>query len=141
MKKVILDFNVPESKDKVIEYINEKLELPEYYTKSMDALYDYLTELSEPTAVGFFMPTPEYEEIDLDYFMYIEEVRQTFIDAEKDGDNLAVIFGDLPDNYDIDDDFDDLYSDDEWDDSADYEDEDDYSDDDYNDIDLFGAFK
>ena len=136
MKKVILDFNVPESKDKVIEYINEKLELPEYYTKSMDALYDYLTELSEPTAIGFFMPTPEYEEIDLDYFMYIEEIRQTFIDAEKDGDNLAVIFGDLPDNYDLDDDFDDFYLNDK-----DWEDEEDNEDDDYNDIDLFGAFK
>lgn len=136
MKKVILDFNVPESKDKVIEYINEKLELPEYYTKSMDALYDYLTELSEPTAIGFFMPTPEYEEINLDYFMYIEEIRQTFIDAEKDGDNLAVIFGDLLDNYDLDDDFDDFYLNDK-----DWEDEEDNDDDDYNDIDLFGAFR
>ena len=82
------------------------------------------------------MPTPEYEEIDLDYFMYIEEIRQTFIDAEKDGDNLAVIFGDLPDNYDLDDDFDDFYLNDK-----DWEDEEDNEDDDYNDIDLFGAFR
>lgn len=110
MRKVILDFDIPEDRKEAHEYIAEKLDFPEYYGKNLDALYDCLTDISEPTAVGIFDPSSDFSDIDIDYMMYIEKVKQTFKDAERDNPELCVIFGDIMENeaYDDpeDDDFD-----------------------------------
>lgn len=79
-------------KELVQEYIAQKMEFPDYYGKNLDALYDCLTDISEPTAVGFFLPTVAFDELSIDLMMYLDKVRGVFQDAERDNpEYLAVI--------------------------------------------------
>lgn len=98
MKKVILDFGIPGSKREVHEYIAEEMHFPEYYGHNLDALYDMLTSITEPTAIGLFKPAPALEDIDIDLMIYIDRVCEVFEDAESSNPDLAVIFGDITDN-------------------------------------------
>lgn len=75
----------------VFEYLAEKLGLPES-CRNLDALYDCLTGISEPTAVGFFLPTVEFDDLSIDLMMYLDRVRKVFLEAEADNpEGLAVI--------------------------------------------------
>lgn len=124
MKKVILDFydvllelpvvgeygpgndfpvqlaDTPENKstdykEMIHSYIADSLGFPEYYGKNLDALYDCLTDIDEPTAIGFFIPVPEDDDLCIDFMMYLDRVKKIFLDAERDNsDNLAVICAD-----------------------------------------------
>ena len=101
MKKVLLDFSIPETKKGVHEYIAEEMGFPEYYGKNLDALYDELTSITEPTAIGFFMPVPELDDIDFDLMLYLDKVKEIFKDAELVNPQIAVIFGDITDNMEF----------------------------------------
>lgn len=39
------------NRDDAHEYLKKQLQLPEYYGKNLDALYDVLTEIAEPTTI------------------------------------------------------------------------------------------
>ena len=43
------------SREEVHSYLKEKFAFPEYYGKNLDALYDCLTDIGRPTAVGIFI--------------------------------------------------------------------------------------
>jgi len=76
----------------VHEYLARKLNFPASYGMNLDALYDCLTDISEPTAIGFFIPTVEFDELSIDLMMYLDQVRKVFLEAETDNsDFLAVI--------------------------------------------------
>lgn len=76
----------------VQEYIARQMDFPEYYGKNLDALYDCLTDIAEPTAVGFFIPTPTFDDLSIELMIYLDKVRGVFQDAERDNpDHLAVI--------------------------------------------------
>ena len=111
MKKILLDLSVPETREKTQEYIAEKMQFPEYYGKNLDALYDMLTSIGEPTAVGIFLPVTDMIDLDIDLMIYFDRIGEVFRDAETDNPNLAVIFGDLADNPGYEDRFDELYED------------------------------
>lgn len=49
MRKIILDTEQMRSQPQLHQYLREALQLPAYYGANLDALYDCLTELSEPT--------------------------------------------------------------------------------------------
>ena len=51
MKIVILDAKKMLEKEKMHEYFAKKFELPEYYGKNLDALFDCLCEINEPTLI------------------------------------------------------------------------------------------
>ncbi|WP_459898950.1 barstar family protein [Campylobacter concisus] len=51
MKSVILDAKKMAEKEKMHEYFAKKFDLPEYYGKNLDALYDCLCEINEPTLI------------------------------------------------------------------------------------------
>ena len=51
MKRVILDCEKLLSRKQAHLYLAEMLDLPDYYGKNLDALYDCLTELGECTIV------------------------------------------------------------------------------------------
>ncbi|WP_103604386.1 barstar family protein [Campylobacter concisus] len=51
MKSVILDAKKMAEKEKMHEYFAKKFELPEYYGRNLDALFDCLCEISEPTFI------------------------------------------------------------------------------------------
>ncbi len=51
MKIVILDAKKMLEKEKMHEYFTKKFGLPEYYGKNLDALFDCLCEINEPTLI------------------------------------------------------------------------------------------
>ena len=51
MKSVILDAKKMFKKEKMHEYFAKKFDLPEYYGKNLDALFDCLCEINEPTLI------------------------------------------------------------------------------------------
>ncbi len=121
MKKITLNFGGPASaaaftRREIHEYIAEKMAFPEYYGHNLDALYDCLTDIAEPTAVGIAIPViPEnlqetapqmalpadgdgdpprrvlrQGQEHFDAMKYFRKVRKAFADAEADNPNLAV---------------------------------------------------
>lgn len=90
MRKVELNFNIPHTKSQLHEYLKDKLDLPDYYGENLDALYDCLTEISEPTAIGMYSAYTDYDEEDHDMALYFEKVKKVFLDAEEDNKALAV---------------------------------------------------
>ena len=115
MRKVILDLNVidPKSfdysnpdadpKKELHRYIAEQLGFDAERCVNTDRLYDELISVDEPTAIGLFMPNGELEELDIDYMMYLDTIKDTFNEAEADNPELAVIHGDINDNGGVDD--------------------------------------
>ena len=51
MKSVILDAKKMAEKEKMHEYFANKFDLPEYYGKNLDALFDSLCEINEQTLI------------------------------------------------------------------------------------------
>ena len=51
MKSVSLDAKKMLEKEKMHEYFVKKFDLPEYYGKNLDALFDCLCEINEPTLI------------------------------------------------------------------------------------------
>ena len=51
MKSVILDAKKMLEKEQMHEYLAKKFDLPEYYGKNIDALFDCLCEINEPTLI------------------------------------------------------------------------------------------
>ena len=49
MRKIILDIEKMRSLPMLHKYLHTALALPEYYGANLDALYDCLTEIAEPT--------------------------------------------------------------------------------------------
>jgi len=79
-------------KELVHDYIAEKLDMPVGSVKTLDGIYDALTEIMDPTAIGFFIPTVDFDDLSIDLMMYLDQVRNVFLEAEADnGEYLAVI--------------------------------------------------
>ncbi len=101
MRKVILDFRGLYSRDALHEYIGQQMRFPYYYGRNLDALYDCLTDITQPTAIGCYFPEDGDYQLEEDreearrnrMEAYLEKLRQTFLDAEEDNQNLAVFFG------------------------------------------------
>ena len=51
MKSVSLDAKKMVEKENMHEYFAKKFDLPEYYGKNLDALFDCLCEINEPTLI------------------------------------------------------------------------------------------
>ena len=58
MKYLIIDLSKFRDIKKLHEYIAKGLDFPDYYGKNLDALYDCLTDIDEPTAL-VVMNVPE----------------------------------------------------------------------------------
>ena len=100
MKKIILDFNRTASVQEVLGYLADQFGFTENWGWNLDALYDEMTSMPGPVAIGFFMPTPELDDVDIDLIIYLGRVREVLLDAEKANPGIAVIMGDLTDNFD-----------------------------------------
>ena len=86
MRKIILDIEKMRSLPMLHKYLHTALALPEYYGASLDALYDCLTEIAEPTALG--VPTKVAQE---DYLgWYGEQFLQMLQDAAAANEALKI---------------------------------------------------
>lgn len=81
MKKIILDGTQLSNRETAHDYLQTALELPEYYGKNLDALYDCLTELQD---VYIEIQQPKEET------MYFKKVLRVFKGAEMESDSLTV---------------------------------------------------
>ena len=95
MKKIILDFKPIRTKEDVHKYLSMKFDLPDYYGENLDALYDCLTEIGEPTCVGFFEPDPCDG---LPISAYLKRLKCVLKDVEEENPHFAVIFEDIEEN-------------------------------------------
>lgn len=104
MRKVILNFTGLYSREAVHEYIAQQMGFPHYYGRNLDALFDCLTDIAEPTAVGCYFPDgdelrteqmeEELQEVRWNRMKeYLEKLQETFLDAEEENRNLAVFIG------------------------------------------------
>ena len=81
MKKIILDGEQLCERETAHTYLQTALEVPEYYGKNLDALYDCLTELQD---VYIEIQQPKEET------MYFKKVLRVFRGAEMESDSLTV---------------------------------------------------
>lgn len=80
MKKITLNFENISNKEEMHKYLAEKFEFPDYYGKNLDALFECLTDIAEPTAVNIINAINDYD----------EQIINVITSAEEENDNLAV---------------------------------------------------
>lgn len=66
------------------EYLKRKLRFPDYYGKNLDALWDMLSTLSEPTDIKFFNKDILTKELGT----YGEDLIQVFFEAAEENKNI-----------------------------------------------------
>jgi len=54
MRKYILDFDGKTTREQIHEHLAQVLQLPAHYGHNLDALYDCLSEIAEPTCIGVY---------------------------------------------------------------------------------------
>ena len=86
MKKIVLELEKMRSLPMLHKYLHTALALPEYYGANLDALYDCLTEIAEPTEL--VVPTKVAQE---DYLgWYGEQFLQMLQDAAAANEALKI---------------------------------------------------
>ena len=86
MKKIILDIEKMRSLPMLHKYLHTALALPEYYGANLDALYDCLTEITEPTEL--VVPQKVADEAYLGW--YGQQFLQMLQDAAEANEALQV---------------------------------------------------
>ena len=86
--KVELDGRMLTDKAAAHEYLAHQLRFPAYYGRNLDALYDLLTERSEPTEIVFSY----VEDMKIQLGVYGSALLHTLQEAENDNLNLIITF-------------------------------------------------
>ena len=86
MRKITLDIEKMRSLPMLHKYLHTKLALPEYYGANLDALYDCLTEIAEPTEL--VVPKKVADEAYLGW--YGQQFLQVLQDAAAANDALTI---------------------------------------------------
>lgn len=86
MRKITLDIERMRSLPMLHKYLHTALALPEYYGANLDALYDCLTEIAEPTQIVVPADITDNEKLS----WYGEQLLQVLQDAAEENENLQV---------------------------------------------------
>ena len=86
MRKIVLDIEKMRSLPMLHKYLHTALALPEYYGANLDALYDCLTEIAEPTEL--VVPKTVADEAYLGW--YGQQFLQMLEDAKTANDALRI---------------------------------------------------
>ena len=86
MRKITLDIEKMRSLPMLHKYLHTALALPEYYGANLDALYDCLTEITEPTEL--VVPKKVADEAYLGW--YGQQFLQVLQDAAAANDALTI---------------------------------------------------
>ena len=86
MKKIVLELEKMRSLPMLHKYLHTALALPEYYGANLDALYDCLTEIAEPTEL--VVPKKVADEAYLGW--YGQQFLQVLQDAAAANDALTI---------------------------------------------------
>ena len=101
MQKIILDLRHITDRDALYDAIEEAFSFPAYFGRNLDALFDCLTDISEATCIGLFLPPPP-DQTNADHTgapaagavsfpEYLGRLQRTFLDAEAENTHLCVI--------------------------------------------------
>lgn len=86
MRTITLDLERMTSVPALHKYLRSALALPVYYGANLDALYDCLTEIVEPTQLIVSADITDNEKLG----RYGEQLMQVLQDAAEENDNLQV---------------------------------------------------
>lgn len=86
MRTITLDINRLHSVPALHKYLRSALALPMYYGANLDALYDCLTEIAEPTQIVVPADITDNEKLG----WYGEQLLQVLQDAAEETENLQV---------------------------------------------------
>ena len=86
MKIVVLDGRKMTDREGAHTYLKRKLELPEYYGRNLDALYDCLCEMSGVQIILTYIP-----EMKNNLRRYADNIIGTFEAAEEKNPKISVI--------------------------------------------------
>lgn len=86
MRTITLDINRLHSVPALHKYLRSALALPVYYGANLDALYDCLTEIAEPTQLIVPADITDNEKLG----RYGEQLLQVLQDAAEENENLQV---------------------------------------------------
>lgn len=88
MESIILDGEKMISRREAHDHLAQQLELPEYYGRNLDGLYDLLTEREGPTRILI-----RHGDTLLSWLgEYGKDLVQTLLDAERANPGLEVLF-------------------------------------------------
>ena len=86
MRTITLNINRLHSVPALHKYLRSALALPVYYGANLDALYDCLTEIAEPTQIIVPADITDNEKLG----WYGEQLLQVLQDAAEENENLQV---------------------------------------------------
>lgn len=78
---VLLDGQEMRDRKSAHDYLKTQLDLPDYYGRNLDALFDLLTERGEPLTIV----------VQNQMEMYTEALLETLIDAANNNPNLEIV--------------------------------------------------
>ncbi len=84
MTMVQLDGKKMNSIEQAHKYISEKLQFPDYYGENLDALWDMLGEIFEPTVIELINAKDLKKNLGQD----AESLIDVFLDAEEENENI-----------------------------------------------------
>ena len=87
MKRVTLDLTNIQTPRDMHAYIAYVMDSPAYYGRNLDALYDMLTEISEPTLLCIRRPAALAPELQA----YFPKMARMLHDAQEENGNLQVV--------------------------------------------------
>lgn len=88
MKTIILDGRHMTSVQAAHTYIEEKLEIHDYYGKNLDALWDALTSIGTGTKLEII----HFDSVKASLGIYAEKLQQVLIDAADENTFLQITF-------------------------------------------------
>ena len=84
--QVILDGRLMIDRSAVHDQLKERLNLPDYYGRNLDALFDLLTEFAEPLHILL----AQWGEAEGNLGQYAETLRETLVDAANENPKLCI---------------------------------------------------
>lgn len=88
MKEVFLDGRLLTTKNRLYEQLDEVFELPDYFGKNLDALWDVLNERDEPITIHFIYVTKFLEKMGT----YGENVLRFFRKLDQKNEHVKVYY-------------------------------------------------
>ena len=89
MEEIILNARRMTSIEQLHRYIKRKLDLPNYYGKNLDALWDVLSTISNPVCIKLINEDELYKNLG----DYTEPFLRVFIEAANENENLYFEIG------------------------------------------------
>lgn len=87
MKHCILDGNLIETREQLHTALQQDLELPDWYGRNLDALYDCLTDSSEPISIEL----QNREAFTARLGRYAKALEQVIRDAAEENENIEIL--------------------------------------------------